>query len=61
MKLKSHSRKCCGNPDVKNEGYVKGEKGISWEYHCYNCNLTWNEIVPAKTASKKKSKISIDN
>ena len=34
---------CCDNPDVKNEGYVIIEGKKSWEYHCYNCQKTWDE------------------
>lgn len=42
-KLRNHSRKCCGTPDVKNEGFVLIDGIKSWEYHCFNCNSTWNE------------------
>ena len=44
MKLKPPKKKCCRNPDVKNEGFVEVPKGRCWEYHCYARDRTWDEI-----------------
>jgi len=45
---KPPKRKCCKQPDVKNEGSVQVPDGRSWEYHCYGCGKTWTEIQDAK-------------
>jgi len=58
MKLRHHHGKCCSEPDVKDEGCVETEKGISWEYHCYHCDKTWTEIEPYEKPPKKSSKKS---
>jgi transposase-like protein len=36
-------KKCCKSPDVKNEGGWQAGDSKIWEYHCFNCNKTWNE------------------
>ena len=43
MKLRDPKKKCCKNPDVKNEGCVKIDGKTSWEYHCFSCGKTWSE------------------
>jgi hypothetical protein len=35
---------CCGVPNIKSEGYVTVQGSESWEYHCYNCGKSWNEL-----------------
>lgn len=36
-------KKCCNNPDVKNEGYVIVSGKKIWEYYCYACHKNWTE------------------
>jgi len=42
--LRCAQKVCCGNTDVKNEGYVIVNGKKVWEYHCYGCDNTWTEV-----------------
>ena len=53
-KLKHPEIVCCSNPDIKNEGYVRVDGSIIWEYHCYTCGKSWTEVDRRHVLSKDR-------